>query len=93
MSGRNNRIVRNRDRTSDFLWNSSIFKIGASILVMILIVIACWLFWKQKNAKRTFCLAEQNDISYEYFILSTENGIGVIDREGNQIIEAKYERN
>lgn len=91
MSGRNNRIVRNRERSSEFSWNSKALKMVGSVVIVAFVVAAVVMaVLKIKNHKPVQLADSNGDISYEYFILSTETGIGVIDKKGNQILEPKY---
>lgn len=90
MSGRNNRIVRNREKNIQFSWNMGLLKIGVGILFIILVLLGFWRFWRQKNEKKIICLAEEGNISQEYFILSSQDQIGIIDKKGNQILEPQY---
>lgn len=91
LSGRNNRIVRNRERSSEFLWNAKTLKIVGSLIIVVLIVVAVVMAILKIKDHKPVQLADSNgDISYEYFILSTENGIGVIDKKGAQILEPQY---
>ncbi len=95
MSGRNNRVVRNRERSSNFSGESKTLKIMLSVIFVILVImIVLTIIWKMnhKNQKRNMAEWEEK-ISYEYFMLSTENGVGIIDKNGKSIIEAKYTRN
>ncbi len=93
MSGRNNRIVRNRERSSNKI-NFGKIKIVGSILIIlgVAIVILALLKKQDKNSMKigqTF--DAYGEISYEYFMLSSQNAIGIIDKKGNKIIDAKYE--
>lgn len=94
MSGRNNRIVRNRERNSSGLEeNSKIIKRIGIIGIIILFVIAgaCVLKNKSTNSKNTIQTASGKvDDLYEYFILSSNGNIGVIDKKGNELIKPQY---
>lgn len=93
MSGRNNRIVRNRDRSSHFLGNTKVLKIAASVIAIVLLVVVIFLFFrKEKDVKKTICLAEGGNISYEYFLLTSGEKLGVIDKKGNLVLDAKYDQ-
>lgn len=92
MSGRNNRIVRNRDRSSsNFDFSSHKVKIVIGIIVVILIGIAIFAVHSMKNSSSgnhfVVCTSEPK---YEYFLLSSNDNLGVIDKSGNIIIEPKY---
>lgn len=92
MSGRNNRIVRNRERESKTtLWktNNTPIAVVGSIFFFILILIIIVFVRKNQNAKKVVCYS-YGDIKYEYFLLYSNEKVGVIDKKGNQIIEAKY---
>lgn len=91
MSGRNNRIVRNRERSSEFSWNAKSLKVVGTVAIVVLVVVALvMVVLKIKNHKPVQLADSNGDFSYEYFILSTETGIGVIDKKGTQIVEPKY---
>ena len=93
MSGRNNRIVRNRDRSSNFEWNENITKIVICIGISILVIVL--LFFVGSKLKKSMAhkklVETQKSSSYEYFILSNLDGAGVIDKKGNILIEPKYD--
>lgn len=94
MSGRNNRIVRNRERNSNgFELNSNNIKIIASVVAIILIIIIAIIVvvFKVTNKKDIVQVSEldKNNI-YEYFLLSSGDNVGVIDKNGEQIIDTKY---
>lgn len=90
--GRNSRGIRNREKGSGFVVNSNIWKIIVGVLLIVLVPTI--IVWKAKSGSHTISIAEENsNISYEYFILSAEDGIGVIDKKGNEILKAKYTRN
>lgn len=93
MSGRNNRIVRNRER-SRLNWDSNRVKMLAGIVFIILIVFVAVFVWKksQKNKSGEFILSAEENVLYEYFVLSSKDNVGVIDKKGNKIIDAKYTR-
>ena len=92
MSGRNSRIVRNRDRSSSgFELDPNILKIVGIVVTVLAIIIAVIAFFVNLNKSAKV----ENDINakipYEYFLLSTEKNVGVIDKNGNTVIEAKYD--
>lgn len=83
--------MRNRERSSEFSWNSKALKMVGSVVIVAFVVAAVVMaVLKIKNHKPVQLADSNGDISYEYFILSTETGIGVIDKKGNQILEPKY---
>lgn len=94
MSGRNNRIVRNRDRSSDFGDNVGILKIVIIVIVVAFILLSLfgmvWSF-KNRNGNKVIDFTETNHLSYEYFLLSSNEQMGVIDKKGNIVIEPIYE--
>lgn len=93
MSGRNNRIVRNRDRNGNgFDLSSNSAKIIIGILVAVFFVVMIILICsKVKNGKSTRrAVEDEKNINYEYFMLVSEENIGVIDKKGNEIIKAEY---
>ena len=65
--------------------------IGIVMLIILFIVGISIYFVVQKNneEKRNYEIAKITD--YKYFVLKENNKYGVIDREGNTIIEAKYD--
>ena len=91
MSGRNNRIVRNRDRSSQFSWNVGMLKVVAGVAISVLLLaVVLFAVFRPKEEKKTICLAEGPNVAYEYFLLSSGENVGVIDKQGNIVIEAKY---
>lgn len=93
MSGRNNRIVRNRDRNNvKFDLSSDSAKIVvtavATVVAIVAIILIC-IKVKNGNSSRQ-AVDDIGDINYEYFMLSTEEYIGVIDKKGDEIIKPKY---
>lgn len=93
MSGRNSRIVRNRDRSSgiDFISNNSKIIVGIVVVFLIIIIgiiLLCSNFKSSKIVGQE--IKNNNDIEYEYFMLSSDENIGVIDKKGNKIIDTKY---
>lgn len=91
MSGRNNRVVRNREKGNKVSWNWKI--IGSVIAVVGIVVILTMLVGKAKAKKKVELAELSRNIPYEYFLLSTEKGIGVVDKTGKIILEANYTRN
>ncbi len=91
MSGRNNRIVRNRERSNDFKGNFIKVLIGLVILIL-LISICVIIYKKQPNSKKEIAqnFEENGSSLYEYFMLSSKENIGVIDKKANMLIEPKY---
>ncbi len=93
MSGRNNRIVRNRDRSSHFLGNTKTLKIVASVIAIALLVVIVFVFFsREKEDKKIVCFVDNSNISYEYFLLTSGEKLGVIDKKGNLILDAKYDQ-
>ncbi len=95
MSGRNNRVVRNRERSSQFGENSNVLKIIRNVF-LIAAVVGVLVFgigkWKAKKQKPDLVEMETT-LVYEYFALSGEKGVGVVNKNGENVLEAKYERN
>lgn len=97
MSGRNNRIIRNREKNDKRIdWNSNNIKIIVSIATIILIIIItaiimCAKVRNQKNISEISEIDENN--LYEYFLLIAGENVGVIDKTGKELIETKYSRN
>ena len=88
MGGRNSRIIRNRESSNNFDFNIKPIAIVIAAIIAIIIIIV---LIKNITSKNTFKIsANDRNISYEYFALNTENASGVIDKNGNIIIEAKY---
>lgn len=87
MSGRNSRVVRNRDKGGNDA------KLIASIIAVILIIIVTIIvvIFKVRNSKANNAKLDTN-ISYEYFLLSTDENLGVINKNGELLIEAKYSK-
>jgi len=96
MSGRNSRIVRNRDRSKNIIdWNSNNAKIivGISIAILVVLIIIVIIVGKVKNNNNQKQIESiSNSKIYEYFMLSSGENIGVIDKKANTIIDAKYAR-
>lgn len=95
MSGRNNRIVRNRERNNNGIeWDSNNAKIFVSIAIVILIILITIIvvILKLKSNHKKQIQGISSKIAYEYFILSSEENVGVIDKKGNKVIDSKYER-
>lgn len=97
MSGRNSRIVRNRERNEKRIninFESGNIKIIASIvsIVVILIIVVAIVFSKFKNTNKNQVIATDQIDSYEYFLLYSNDNVGIIDKKGNEIIEPKYEQ-
>ena len=90
MSGRNSRIVRNRDRNSG--WDSNNAKIiaGVAAVIFLIIVAVIVLVLNLTNNLSNESANLNKNIPYEYFLLSTDENLGVIDKKGKEIIEAKY---
>ena len=92
MSSRNSRIVRNRERSKDgFEWNSINIKIVASIAIIVLIIAVVIIVKFTKKADKIQNIEDNAIMSYEYFVLSAGDNVGVIDKTGKKIIEAKYQ--
>lgn len=92
MSGRNNRIVRNRERSNkEFDWKANPTKITmiSCVFLVILVVVIIAFVRKNQDTKKVNC-PTYGEIQYEYFLLYADEKVGVIDKEGNKIIEAKY---
>ncbi len=87
-------MIRNREKSSSSN-NTNGGKIIASVFGIVLIMIVMILItYKVKNRKKNVDLVENNQaIPYEYFLLSTEENVGVIDKKGKIILETKYVRN
>lgn len=94
MSGRNNRIVRNRERSSNFNWDANILKtVTITLIAILIVIIAIIAVFKTKTKKNVeFVAGLQDTLFYEYFILSSEQGIGVIDKTGKVVLEPNYSR-
>lgn len=95
MSGRNSRIVRNRDRSDHFFNFDSnnakiIVSIVAIILIIVLTIIVILVKFNHFKKANKINFAKNTDISYEYFILYSGENVGVIDKTGKIIIEPKY---
>lgn len=89
---RNNRIVRNREKKSNgFEWNSNYTKIGIFVFALLLIIAILGIIKIVKNNKSIEVSSNETNISYEYFVLSVGDNLGVIDKNGNKIIEDKYQ--
>jgi len=87
LSGRNSRIIRSRER------GEKQFQINPKILIIIAIIIVIFailmIALKNRKPKLNF-VNDTRDINYEYFLLSSNENVGVIDKKGNEIIDAKY---
>ena len=93
MSDRNSRSAINRERNNKISGSNNL-KIIVSIIAIVLIVVLTIIVicGKVKN-KRKKVLSVSNDIlTYEYFVLASNETVGVIDKSGNNVIETKYER-
>lgn len=93
MSGRNNRIVRNRERNNVFSEKNK--KIIAVIGIVIIIIVAVFVINCMKGKKqRTEILEPKLEVetAYEYFLLYSDEYVGVIDKTGNEVIGTKYTR-
>lgn len=91
MSSRNNRVVRNRERSSSHINGKTIGSVLAIILVIVVGIVFVWSKGKKQNSDRQIA-EEINNISYEYFMLSSNENVGVIDKQGNLLIDTKYAR-
>lgn len=95
MSGRNSRIVRNRDRNNNFFnFNSNHAKITVSIVAIILIIVLTVIIIFVKinhlRSSKKLNLEKSTEISYKYFLLYSGKNIGVIDKTGKVVVEPKY---
>lgn len=89
MSGRNNRIVRNREKNK----NGFSIKIIVSVFFVFMLLFGIFVLMKKqtKNPEKLGQTFENYvDISYEYFMLSSKENIGVIDKKANLLVEPKY---
>lgn len=61
------------------------------IIITILVVglIAVGIFFKIRNSKRTYEIAQVKE--YNYFLLKKGNSFGVIDKKGNEIIASQFD--
>lgn len=94
LSGRNNRIVRNRERSNEFDFDENkkkIATIGGSIIGIVLIVLLIVFFSKNRKVNFIENSETNSGITYEYFLLTTEDKLGVIDKKGNVIINPEYD--
>lgn len=92
MSSRNNRMVRNREKSSNFSEHGKKVKIFVGIaMVIFLIAILGLTFLKIGSKKKAGNVAEgEENILAEYFLLSNEENVGVIDKKGNLILPNQY---
>lgn len=86
MSNRNSRVIRNRDNNSFKIKNT---KFLILIIIIIILLIFCFIFIKNRKLKLNSVDDIQN-INYEYFVLSKNDKVGVIDKKGNDVIDAIY---
>ena len=88
---RNSRIVRNREKSKVDLDSKKVKIIASSILAAVILVIAIIIgIFKLKNHINSQIVDMNEKLSYEYFILSAKDGLGVIDKTGKTVIESKY---
>lgn len=91
MSGRNNRVVRNRERSTNWASNNAKIAIGVVAgIFMVIVAIIVIILNLGSNLGGDIINLDRN-IPYEYFLLSEGENLGVIDKKGKHIIEAKYE--
>lgn len=90
MSGRNSRVVRTRERSSDWASNNAKIAAGVVAIILAIIVAVIVIVLNLKNNFGGDIVNLDRNIPYEYFLLSESENLGVIDKKGNQIIEAKY---
>ena len=93
MSNRNSRSAINRERNNR-ISNSNNLKIIVSIIAIIVIIMLTIIVVinKVKLKKRNYLLNQDQFSKYEYFVLVSNEKTGVIDKTGNTIINADYER-
>lgn len=93
MSDRNSRSAINRERNNKISSSNNV-KIIVSIIAIVLILVLTIIVicGKVKNKRKNVLSASNDILNYEYFVLASNEAVGVIDKSGNNVIETKYER-
>lgn len=66
------------------------FRIRIIIITLLIVgIVALGIFYKIKENKKNYEIAQVKE--YNYFLLKQSNSYGVIDKKGNIIIDAKYD--
>ena len=89
----NNRSAMNRARNNQ-VSNSNKLKIVVSIIAIIVIIMLTIIVVinKVKIKKKNYLQNLDQVSKYEYFVLASNDKIGVIDKTGNTIINSSYEK-
>lgn len=93
MSNRNSRSAINRERNNQVSSSNKLKIIVSIIAIIVIIMLTIIVVINKAKTKKKNQLFNQGEASnYEYFVLASNDKVGVIDKTGNKIIDTFYER-